>query len=98
MHATVQFASASREVLPESTMLEEIRPLHDLVNDAVRDLGVICVGVEDHCLFFEVTKPKMDPEHLRDLASEIVMRLESTSGRVREALHSVKTIRLSTHV
>ena len=56
----------------------------ELVNIAVSDLHVVCVGAEDGCLYFQ--KNEATERNLDTLAKKIIERLEAADQRVQESL------------
>jgi hypothetical protein len=56
---------------------------HELVNIAVSDLHIVCVGVEGDCLYFQKNGSTEDRD---TLARQIIERLDNADPRVRLAL------------
>jgi hypothetical protein len=69
---------------PTAGRKREAPSFHELINQSVADLRVLCLGVEDGCLYFERL-----PGANRDrdaVANEIIQRLLRLHGPIREAL------------
>lgn len=66
---------------------------HELVNMAVADLRVICVGVENGRVFFEPL-PGAEAD-LDKLAQQIVQRLARAPEPVHSALSAIKSVSIT---
>jgi hypothetical protein len=72
------------------------RSTHEIVNAEVRDLGVVCVGVEGTRLFFEVTRA-IQPSEMPDLMTTIIQRLGQTPEPARTVLKSITSLTVTVH-
>lgn len=96
-------ATASRPTASSPTVLNfrpAIRPsasstpsAHDLINEGVAELGVVCLGVDDGRLYFEARSSRS--ADVQGLAKKLVSRLNElarSNETVRSALQTISSI------